>query len=137
MVNEMGGVDIEVTEPMDDHDSGAEFDPGHYHMDGDSLLAYSRDRKSYPDAEAAYRKAVTLAPQPLVVLHSELVRILSDQRRYRDALPEAKRETEIDPKSYSAHFDYALILQKLGQLAPSANEYLEAIKIDPKQSAPR
>ena len=48
MVNEIGGVDIDVTEPMFDHDSGAEFDAGHYHMDGDSLLAYSRDRKSYP-----------------------------------------------------------------------------------------
>jgi LCP family protein required for cell wall assembly len=48
MINEIGGVDIDVTEPMIDHDSGAEFDVGHYHMDGDSLLAYSRDRKSYP-----------------------------------------------------------------------------------------
>ena len=114
---------------------GVAAQPDNYY--GYLALGYVHSvRKSYPDAEAAYRKAVTLAPQPLVVLHSELVRILSDQRRYRDALPEAKRETEIDPKSYSAHFDYALILQKLGQLAPSANEYLEAIKIDPKQSAP-
>ena len=48
MVNEIGGVGIDVTEPMIDHDSGAEFDVGHYQMDGDSLLAYSRDRKSYP-----------------------------------------------------------------------------------------
>jgi LCP family protein required for cell wall assembly len=50
MVNEIGGVDIDVTEEMIDHDSGAEFEPGHYKMDGDSLLAYSRDRKSYPTA---------------------------------------------------------------------------------------
>ena len=48
MVDEIGGVDIDVTEPMFDHDSGTEFAPGHYHMSGDSLLAYSRDRKSYP-----------------------------------------------------------------------------------------
>jgi LCP family protein required for cell wall assembly len=48
MVDEIGGVDIEVTEPMVDHDSGTDFQPGTYRMGGDSLLAYSRDRKSYP-----------------------------------------------------------------------------------------
>jgi hypothetical protein len=48
MVDEIGGVDIEVTEPMHDFDSGTGFDPGPHKMSGDSLLAYSRDRKSYP-----------------------------------------------------------------------------------------
>lgn len=48
MVDEIGGVDIEVTEPMHDRDSGTAFDPGPHRMSGDSLLAFSRDRKSYP-----------------------------------------------------------------------------------------
>jgi len=48
MVDDIGGVDIEVTEPMFDKDSGTEFPPGKYKMMGESLLAYSRDRKSYP-----------------------------------------------------------------------------------------
>jgi polyisoprenyl-teichoic acid--peptidoglycan teichoic acid transferase len=48
MVDEIGGVEIDVTEPMVDHDSGTDFPPGHYRMTGDSLLAYTRDRKSYP-----------------------------------------------------------------------------------------
>lgn len=48
MVNDIGGVDIEVTEPMFDNDSGTGFAPGRYKMLGESLLAYSRDRKSYP-----------------------------------------------------------------------------------------
>ncbi len=48
MVNEIGGVDITVTEPMVDRDSGTDFQPGTYRMNGDQLLAYSRDRKSYP-----------------------------------------------------------------------------------------
>jgi LCP family protein required for cell wall assembly len=48
MVDEIGGVDITVTEPMNDRDSGTEFEPGNYRMSGESLLAYSRDRKSYP-----------------------------------------------------------------------------------------
>lgn len=48
MVDSIGGVDIEVTEPMVDRDSGTDFQPGPYKMTGESLLAYTRDRKSYP-----------------------------------------------------------------------------------------
>jgi len=88
------------------------------------------------EAEAAYRKAVTLTPQPLVVLHLELVRVLSAQRRYRDGAVEAKKAVDIDPKDFSAHFNYALMLQKLGQLAPSATQYLAAIELNPKDGSP-
>lgn len=92
-------------------------------------------RKSYAESETAYRKSVSLAPQPQVVLHSELVRILGEQRRYADAAIEAKKAVDIDPKSSSARFSYALMLQKLGQLVPSAAQYLEASRLDPKDSS--
>lgn len=88
------------------------------------------------EAETAYRKAITLTPQPLVVLHLELVRVLSAQRRYREGAVEAKKAVDIDPKDFSAHFNYALMLQKLGQLAPSATQYLEAIELNPKDGSP-
>jgi ankyrin repeat protein/Flp pilus assembly protein TadD len=93
-------------------------------------------RRSYAEAEAAYRKAITLTPQPLVVLHLELVRVLSDQRRYTDASIEAKKAIDIDPKDFSARFNYALMLQKLGQLTLSAQQYLEAIKLNDKDGSP-
>jgi ankyrin repeat protein/Flp pilus assembly protein TadD len=93
-------------------------------------------RHSYPDAEAAYRKGVTLTPQPLVVLHLELVRILSEQRRYTDASIEAKKAVDIDPKDFSARFNYAIMLQKLGQLPTAVQQYLEAIKLNDKDSSP-
>jgi len=93
-------------------------------------------RHSYPDAEAAYRKSISLAPQPLIVLHLELVRVLSEQRRYTDAAAEAKKAIDIDSKDFSARFNYAVMLQKLGQLTPSAQQYLEAIKLNDKDGAP-
>jgi ankyrin repeat protein/Flp pilus assembly protein TadD len=94
-------------------------------------------RQSFAEAESAYRKSVTLTPQPLIVLQLELVRVLSSQRRYSDAAVEAKKAVAIDPKDYSAHFNYAVMLQKLGQLLPSAQQYVEAIKLNPKDGAPR
>jgi ankyrin repeat protein/Flp pilus assembly protein TadD len=93
-------------------------------------------RHNYPEAESAYRKAVSIAPQPLLVLQQELVRILSEQRRYADGATEAKKAIEIYPKDFSARFSYAIMLQKLGQLVPSAQQYLEAIKLNPKDGAP-
>ncbi len=93
-------------------------------------------RRNYTEAESAYRKSVSLAPQPLTVLHLELVRILSDQHRYNDAATEARKAVDIDSKDFSARFNYALMLQKLGQLVPSAQQYLEAIKLNPKDGAP-
>jgi LCP family protein required for cell wall assembly len=50
MVDEIGGVEIEITEPMFDVDAATAFNPGRYKMPGESLLAYARDRKSYPAA---------------------------------------------------------------------------------------
>jgi ankyrin repeat protein/Flp pilus assembly protein TadD len=94
-------------------------------------------RHNYAEAETAYRKSVSVAPQPLIVLQNELVRILSEQRRYADAAKEAKRGIEIAPKDFSVRFSYAVMLQKLGQLVPSAEQYLEAIKLNPKDGAPR
>ena len=91
----------------------------------------------FVEAESAYRKAVTLTPQPLIVLHLELVRVLSGQHRYNDAAAEAKKAVDIDAKDFSAHFNYAVMLQKLGQLTPAAQQYLEAIKLNPKDGSPR
>jgi hypothetical protein len=62
--------------------------------------------------------------------------VLSDQRRYSEAAAEAKKAIDIDPRDYSARFNYAIMLQKLGQLVLSAQQYLEAIKLNDKDSAP-
>jgi LCP family protein required for cell wall assembly len=44
MVDELGGVDVEVPFPMADRSSGAFFEAGPHHMDGYGALAFSRNR---------------------------------------------------------------------------------------------
>jgi LCP family protein required for cell wall assembly len=48
LVNGVGGVTINVTQRMNDHDSGAYYIPGPYHVDGGGALAFSRDRHDFP-----------------------------------------------------------------------------------------
>ncbi len=44
MVDELGGVDVDVPLPMDDANSGAVFPQGRVRMDGDAVLAFARNR---------------------------------------------------------------------------------------------
>lgn len=44
MVNELGGVDVDVPIAMKDRFSGADFPKGRVHMDGRAALAFSRNR---------------------------------------------------------------------------------------------
>ena len=44
MVNDLGGVDIDVPVPMNDSLSGARFPQGRHHMAGPSVLAFARNR---------------------------------------------------------------------------------------------
>jgi LCP family protein required for cell wall assembly len=52
MVDEIGGIDINVPVAVDDEGfSGANFPAGPQHMNGDQALAYSRDRHSFPNGD--------------------------------------------------------------------------------------
>ncbi|HWB71287.1 MAG TPA: LCP family protein [Egibacteraceae bacterium] len=46
MVDQMGGVDVIVDQPMQDRFSGSNFQPGPQHLAGGQALAYVRDRYS-------------------------------------------------------------------------------------------
>ncbi|MCA1843445.1 MAG: LCP family protein [Actinobacteria bacterium] len=50
MVDELGGIDVDVPFPMNDHFSGARFPQGRVHMGGDQALAFSRNRH-IPDGD--------------------------------------------------------------------------------------
>jgi polyisoprenyl-teichoic acid--peptidoglycan teichoic acid transferase len=47
MVNGIGGLDVQVTQPMHDHFSGANFNPGLRHLNGTQALAFARDRHDF------------------------------------------------------------------------------------------
>jgi polyisoprenyl-teichoic acid--peptidoglycan teichoic acid transferase len=47
MVDEFGGIDINIQEPMHDQDSGTDFNPGPTKLNGPGALAFSRDRHSF------------------------------------------------------------------------------------------
>jgi len=51
MVDQIGGIDVNVPQPMHDEDSGANFEPGIVHMNGDQALSFSRDRHSFIDGD--------------------------------------------------------------------------------------
>jgi len=89
IIDILGGVTIEVTEPMHDPLSGANFDPGVYNMDGEQALAYARCRATArADLDRVGRQqellsqlisqkvgfsTVTKMPQILKVLNEETV----------------------------------------------------------------
>jgi LCP family protein required for cell wall assembly len=47
MMDEFGGIDVNVQQPMHDENSGADFEPGPQKLNGPGALAFSRDRHSF------------------------------------------------------------------------------------------
>jgi LCP family protein required for cell wall assembly len=51
MVDEIGGIDINIPAPMDDDFSGAHFPAGPAHLNGEQALQFSRDRHSFSNGD--------------------------------------------------------------------------------------
>jgi len=51
MVDEIGGVDVNIPAPMDDDFSGAHFPAGPAHLNGEQALQFSRDRHSFSNGD--------------------------------------------------------------------------------------
>jgi polyisoprenyl-teichoic acid--peptidoglycan teichoic acid transferase len=51
MVDEIGGIDVNIPAPMDDDFSGAHFAAGPAHLNGEQALQFSRDRHSFSDGD--------------------------------------------------------------------------------------
>ncbi len=46
LINDLGGISVQITTPMNDPYSGAQFAPGWFAMNGDAALALVRNRKN-------------------------------------------------------------------------------------------
>jgi LCP family protein required for cell wall assembly len=53
LVDELGGLTIEIPFTMDDYNSGANFEPGTHTLNGKQTLAFSRDRHSFTQGDFA------------------------------------------------------------------------------------
>jgi LCP family protein required for cell wall assembly len=51
IIDGMGGITVDVPTAMNDHYSGAVFNPGTQHMNGGQSLAFSRDRHDFPSSD--------------------------------------------------------------------------------------
>lgn len=51
MARLLGGVEVDIEQPMADPFSGSGFAPGPIRLDGPASLAFLRDRKSFPDGD--------------------------------------------------------------------------------------
>lgn len=53
MVEEFGGIDVNIPVVMNDTDAGTSFQPGPLHLDSHGSLAFARDRKSFSSGDIA------------------------------------------------------------------------------------
>ncbi len=51
MVDEIGGLDVNVPMRMSDRNTGAFFEPGPQHLNGEKALAFSRNRHDFPTGD--------------------------------------------------------------------------------------
>ncbi len=51
LIDDMGGLSINIPTAMHDSYSGANFDPGPAHLSGDQALRFARDRHSFPTSD--------------------------------------------------------------------------------------
>ena len=56
LVDDLGGLDIEIEKSMKDKNSGTDFDPGVVRMSGNQALSFSRDRHSFADGDISRSK---------------------------------------------------------------------------------
>jgi tetratricopeptide (TPR) repeat protein len=87
-------------------------------------------------AEAAYRGAVSLAPD-VSVLHECLGRILLKLDRADEAEQSLRQATALDPRNLEAHGNLAAALARQARYYEAENEFREVLALDPIDSVAR
>jgi polyisoprenyl-teichoic acid--peptidoglycan teichoic acid transferase len=98
MVDELGGVDVHVSQRMNDRDSGAHFQPGWHHFNGAQALAFSRNRHDVPNGD--FGRSFNQGALMLAALSKLRAEVDDDEglRRWLDVL---SRHAELDAPASS------------------------------------
>ena len=89
-----------------------------------------RAGKNYPEAIAAYQKAISLKPS--IGAYSRLgVVYLEDLKQYPKALSAFQSALRLVPEDATLHFDLGRTYSKMGQYENAVNEYKEALRFKP------
>ena len=87
--------------------------------------------KRLPEAEASFRKANELQPGVINTLR-EIVRCLGEQGKHSEALPFARKATEVGPVDAGAWGNLAMCLIQCGERAEARKAIDFAIDLDPQ-----
>lgn len=120
IVDELGGVDVCLTEPAADHDAGLYLAAGRHHVDGETALAFARARKTVPGGDLGRigRQQQLLGA---VVRKLTSAGTLTDPSRLNDVLNTATRSLTVDRDLSLAHL--VQLGQRLGQAGPGRLEF--------------
>lgn len=94
-----------------------------------------RELREAAEAEVAYRRSVTLAPQHARAW-AGLASALYDQHRFDDALTAAQRALRLDPDDADAWYCRALVREQRGDDAGARRAYLRAWSLSPSHPPP-
>jgi tetratricopeptide (TPR) repeat protein len=81
--------------------------------------------------EALLRRAIVLDPK-LTTAFLRLGILLADEQRYKEAIPELRRATQLDPDEPQGHYRLAQAYQRTGQDALAAREFEIFEKLKPR-----
>lgn len=111
-----------------------ELRPNEYY--GYYLLALSKyKRKDYKGAEIDYKKAIELSPAT-GTLYYDLSSALMLDGRYAEAAAVLPRGVASNAEDVPLLLNYALALQRSGQLEKAVEQYQQVVKIQPKMTGP-
>jgi polyisoprenyl-teichoic acid--peptidoglycan teichoic acid transferase len=129
MVDDLGGVDVDVPQAMKDRFSGADFPQGRVHMNGNQALAFSRNRHiGDGDLTRTYNQGVLILaalakfraqPGAAAVVHSLEVllrRARADGVSVRDLYRLGRLGLSVDP----ANVRNIVMPSRLGQVGPAS-----------------
>ncbi len=82
----------------------------------------ARADKDPSKAESLYQRAINCDPSNADA-HLRLGVVLTDQKRYREALPELKRAVELSPDQPTPHYHLGTLYKQMGHKADAEGEY--------------